>query len=80
MTKNKKASYPAKITGSIKQSQGNLTKNNRQIQQLTRPGTALTAFLKRYKFDLLQLECTREVSRLVDCCDCILNEVEAQHD
>ena len=39
------------------------------------PGTALTAFLKRYRQDLLQLECSCKVSRLVDCCDCILDEV-----
>ena len=36
------------------------------------PGTALTAFLKRYKHDLLQLECSREVSRIVENVDQLL--------
>jgi len=47
----------------------------------TQPGTALTAFLKRYKSDLLSLPYDRHISALVDSCDFILDEAErGQHD
>lgn len=43
------------------------------------PGTALSAFLKRYRFDLLSLPLDRHISQLLDCVDCILDE-EVQYD
>lgn len=45
---------------------------------LTQPGTALTAFLKGYKSDLLLHPYNNHISRLVDCCDFILDEVDRQ--
>jgi len=40
----------------------------------TQPGTALSAYLDRYKFDLLTLPIDKHISRLVDACDLILDE------
>ncbi len=41
----------------------------------TRPlGTALEAYLRRYRFDLKQLPSNQHISRLVDACDIILDE------
>ena len=42
------------------------------------PGTALTAFLRRYRLELLACEMTREVTRALDCVDALLDLVEAQ--
>lgn len=56
-----------------------LNKSNRNAgssQPKTAPGTALTAFLKRYRFDLLNLAPDRHISQLLDCVDCLLDEVE----
>lgn len=83
MIRKQKASHLGGVAGSIKQLQKNFTKNKRYTQQQIMqimptqqimPSTALCAFLKRYKADLLRLEYSNEVSRLVDCCDCILDE------
>jgi len=50
--------------------------NNNKILSTIQPGTALSAFLKKYKFDLLLFPYNDHISRLVDCCDFILDEVE----
>ena len=55
---------------------GNPQSKNTRKPFPTQPGTALTAFLKKYKFDLLSLPYSRHISELVDCCDFILDEVE----
>lgn len=39
---------------------------------IPQPGTFLESLLERYKNTLLNLPCTVEVSRLVDCCDVLL--------
>ena len=44
----------------------------------TQPGTALAAYLKRYRLDLLSQPFDRHISQLVDCCDCLLDEVARQ--
>ena len=40
------------------------------------PGTALTAFLKRYREELLLCELSRELSLTLDCVDSLLMVVE----
>lgn len=40
------------------------------------PGTALTAFLKRYRDELHDCEPTREVNQLMDCVLVLLDAVE----
>ena len=49
-------------------------KYNKRLPSI-QPGTALTAFLKRYKFDLLSLPHDNHISRLVDAADILLDEV-----
>lgn len=41
-------------------------------QALPTPGTALTAFLTKFRLELLACEMTREVSALLDCVDQLL--------
>lgn len=43
-----------------------------QIQPFPVPGTALTAFLRRYRQELLTADRTRETSMLIECCDVLL--------
>jgi len=50
--------------------------NNNKTSPKDQPGTALTAFLKRYKFDLLLLSYTPHISRLVEVCDIFLSEAD----
>ena len=45
-------------------------------QAVSVPGTALEAFLKRYRNDLVALPFTSHISRLVDCADFLLDEVK----
>lgn len=52
----------------------NLFGNNIKRPRITQPGTALTAFLKRYRDELLLLPCNHHISRLVDAADIILDE------
>ena len=40
------------------------------------PGTALTAYTSRYKFDLLLLPYTPKISRLIEACDILLDEAD----
>lgn len=54
-------------------------KDNQNIessQSKIAPGTALTAFLKRYRFDLLTLAPDKHILQLLDCVNCLLAEVE----
>ena len=72
MNKNSKA--PAE-GGVARASQYHLHMNSNKRPPITQPGTALVAFLKRYKSDLLLLPCNNHISRLVDATDIILDEV-----
>lgn len=73
MSGNSKPAAEGSATGSQVRQQR--YRNNNKRPPKTQPGTALTAFLKMYKFDLLSLPCDAHISRLVDCCDVILDEV-----
>ena len=76
MSRNSKASAGGLVTeASQDNAKINLQVNNNKPSPITQPGTALTAYLCRYKFDLLELPCDRHISKLVDCCDEILDEV-----
>lgn len=47
-------------------------------QALPIPGTAFTAFLKKFRLELLACEMTREVSAALDCVDYLLDLVERE--
>jgi len=55
-------------------------RNTKSSQPKTAPGTALTAFLKRYRFNLLNLDQDRHISQLLACVDCLLDEAGGEHD
>ena len=78
MTINSKA--PAE--GGAGASQWNsLQVNNNKILLTIQPRLDLIETLKRYKTSLFSLSYDNHISRLVDCCDFIIDEVErGQHD
>ena len=76
MTRNSKASTGGGVAEASQHTKINLRLNDNKTPYIPQPGTALTAFLKRYKFGLLSLPYSRHISELVDCCDLILDEVE----
>lgn len=55
-----------------------INQNAKSSQPKTAPGTALAAFLKRYRRDLLSLTPDRHISQLLSCVDCLLDEVDRQ--
>ena len=78
-TRNSKAADGGGVSAASQDSAKiNLQKNNSRGLATIQPGTALTAFLKRYKFDLLLLPYDRHISALVDCCDFILEADRGQ--
>jgi len=68
-----KQSTPQRQTAGQRQSDHT---RKQSVNQSVAPGTALTAYLKRYRFDLLELPPDRHISQLVDCVDCLLLEAE----
>lgn len=50
--------------------------NTSENQHLPLPGTCLTAYLKRYRNDLLALPTDRHIEHLVNCCNVILDAAE----
>jgi len=74
----KKEKAPGKQQGASQKRQGQAvirvnhhTKSSKN-NGLPSPGTALTAFLKRHRMELLHCEHSRECSVAIDCCDQIL--------
>ena len=74
MSRNSKASAEG-VAKASQRTKAKLQINNNKTLPVTQPGTALTAFLKSYKFDLLLLPYDNHISRLVDSADIILDEV-----
>ncbi len=80
-TRNSKASTGGGVAEASQSTKINLQRDNNKTLPVMQPGTALTAFLKRYRNDLLTLPYNSHISRLVDCADFILDEVDrGQHD
>lgn len=75
MSRNSKAPTEGVVRAS-QRTKANLQINNNKTLPLTQPGTALCAFLKLYRKDLLALSYNNHISRLVDCADFILDEVD----
>ncbi len=82
MTKNSKTLADGGRTRASQCTRNYLERDNSKRPPITQPGTALCAFLKRYRNDLLTLPYNCHISRLVDCVDVLLNEVvdRGQHD
>lgn len=59
---------------SQKQEESNCLKYNTKTpaKQVPIPGTALSAFLRKYRRELLECELTHEISRTLDCVDQLL--------
>ena len=76
MSRHSKAPAGWGMTEASQHKKHQLKTSDNKRTPIVQPGTALTAFLKKYKFDLLLLPCDRHISSLVDCCDFILDEVE----
>lgn len=72
MDKNEKAQRRRGVAKGYHSQQSNFATKRPNTQPPIAPGTALSAFLKRYKRDLLQLKRTREVSRIIDHVDQLL--------
>lgn len=73
MTTREKAARATGTAFKRKSTHAHYITTGRQGQDgIPQPGTFLESLLVRYKNGLLNLPCTVEVSRLVDCCDALL--------
>lgn len=77
-----KRNAPSGKTGGAQDTQtkrhGNSTIKTAQKQPLPLPGTCLTAYLSRYRRELLDCEPSRDLSLAMDCVDGLLMLMEAR--
>jgi hypothetical protein len=73
MTTNNKTRPPRRVTSN---SQFQNTPKTSKNQAVPLPGTALCAFLRRYRQDLLDTDRTGELSLLLDCVDGLIMAAE----
>ena len=80
-TRNSKSPAGGGVAEDSQSTKINLQRKSNKTLPTTQPGTALCAFLKRYRNDLLTWPHNNHISRLVDCVDFLLDEVDrGQHD
>ena len=80
MNKNSKASTGGGMAEASQDSAKiNLQQNINKRLPTKQPGTALCAYLRRYRDDLLSLPLDKHVSSLTACADFILDEVDRGH-